>query len=126
MLVLFVTEADEEITAMRQALRGLEQEISADLTNSRTLEILQNSTRKLKGIAGSIGYEHISAIARCAEKLVGQMQAGTTSHQTGLIALTHAVQALETTLLSIASRGREDDDPHTQLELIYDALGIKL
>jgi len=122
MLVLFVTEADGEIVAMRQALRELEQNTPvdlADLANSASLVTLQRSAHKLKGTAGSIGYEHISTIARYIEILVGQLKSGIISHSTGLIALSRAVQALEATLYSVASEGREDSTPHTELEAIY-------
>ena len=119
MLVLFVTEADGEIVAMRQALRELEQDTPTELANSASLVTLQRSAHKLKGTAGSIGYEHISTIARYIEIFVGQLKSGITSHSTGLIALTRAVQALEATLYSVASEGREDSTPHTELEAIY-------
>ena len=127
MLVLFVTEADGEIVAMRQALRELEQNTPvdlADLANSASLVTLQRSAHKLKGTAGSIGYEHISTIARYIEILVGQLKSGIISHSTGLIALTRAVQALEATLYSVASEGREDSTPHTELEAIYNELNV--
>jgi CheY-like chemotaxis protein len=126
MLVLFVTEADEEIAAMRHALHELEQEAPANTTNSTNLLILQRSAHKLKGTAGSIGYEHISTIARYIEILVGQVKTGLIAHPVGLLALIHTVQALETTLYSVASKGNEDNAPHTQLELIYNGLDVKL
>ena len=126
MLVLFVTEADGEIAAMRQALRELEQNAPADLANSASLQTVQRSAHKLKGTAGSVGYEHISTITRYIEILIGQVKSGIITHLTGLIALAHAIQALEATLYSVASEGREDSNPQTKLEEIYKALNVEL
>src|SRR5438132_865375 len=50
MLVLFVTEADEDIMLMRESLRHLEQDDSAD---PASLMALQRTAHKLKGTAGS-------------------------------------------------------------------------
>jgi CheY-like chemotaxis protein len=126
MLVLFVTEADEEITTMQHTLHELEQEAPASLANSTNLVVLQRSAHKLKGTAGSIGYEHISTISRYIEILVEQVKIGHITHPTSLLTLAHAVKALEATLYSVASKGSEDSAPHTQLEQVYGALDIKL
>ncbi len=126
MLVLFVTEADGEIAAMRQALHELEQNAPADLANSASLQAVQRSAHKLKGTAGSVGYEHISTITRYIEILIGQVKSGIITHVTGLIALARAIQALEATLYSVASEGREDSNPQTKLEEIYKALNVEL
>ena len=119
MLVLFVTEADEEIAVMRQALRQLEQD-----DHSTSMMTLQHSAHKLKGTAGAVGYEHISTIARYTETLVDRMRSGALTHLTGLVALTHSVQALEATLYNIASTGRESDTPRAELEQIYNTLNV--
>ncbi len=74
MLVLFVTEADEDITAMRETLHHLEQDDPAD---SASLTALQRTAHKLKGTAGSIGYERISTIAQYVEKFVAAVKNGT-------------------------------------------------
>jgi CheY-like chemotaxis protein/HPt (histidine-containing phosphotransfer) domain-containing protein len=129
MLVLFVTEADGEIAAMRQALQELEQNAPADLAdlaNSASLQTVQRSAHKLKGTAGSVGFEHITTITRYIEILVGQVKSGIITHLTGLIALAHAIQALEATLYNVASEGREDSTPQTKLEEIYKALNVEL
>src|SRR5262249_35145896 len=55
---------------------------------------------------------------------VGQLKSGLISHSTWLIALTRAIQALEATLYSVASEGREDSTPHTELEATYNALNV--
>src|SRR6266704_3455031 len=100
MLVLFVTEADEDITAMRETLHHLEQDDPAD---SASLTALQRTAHKLKGTAGSIGYERISTIAQYVEKFVAAVKNGTINNLAGLIAIMHAIQALEATLYGIAA-----------------------
>src|SRR5712692_1985427 len=50
MLVLFVTEADEDIAAMHQALQQLEQ---GALPTAAMLQVLRRTAHKLKGTAGA-------------------------------------------------------------------------
>lgn len=123
MLVLFVTEADEDITAMRETLRHLEQDDPAD---PASLTALQRTAHKLKGTAGSIGYERISTIAQYVEKFVAAAKNGTINNLTGLIAIMHAIQALEATLYGIAAGGQENDTPLAELEVMYTSLNIDI
>src|SRR5260370_228529 len=60
MLMLFASEADEDISTMRRALLQLEQDNS---TNSPGLVTLGRSAHKLKGTAGAMGCEAMSPIA---------------------------------------------------------------
>src|SRR6266568_3922809 len=119
MLVLFVTEADEDITAMRETLHHLEQDDPAD---SASLTALQRTAHKLKGTAGSIGYERISTIAQYVEKFVAAVKNGTINNLAGLIAIMHAIQALEATLYGIAVGGQESATPLEQLILHIEQL----
>jgi chemotaxis protein histidine kinase CheA/CheY-like chemotaxis protein len=123
MLVLFVTEADEDIMVMRETLRHLEQDDPAD---SASLTALQRTAHKLKGTAGSIGYERISTIAQYVEKFVAAVKNGTINHLAGLIAIMHAIQALEATLYGIAADGQESDTPLAELEVMYTSLNIDI
>src|SRR5215469_2850535 len=121
MLVLFVTEADEDIVVMRETLRHLEQDDPADPASLMTL---QRTAHKLKGTAGSIGYERISTIAQYIERFVAAVKNGTINNLAGSIAIMHAIQALEATLYSIATDGRESDAPLTELEIMYASLNV--
>lgn len=123
MLVLFVTEADEDIMLMRETLRHLEQDDPAD---SASLMALQRAAHKLKGTAGSIGYERISTIAQYVEKFVTAVKKGTINNLAGLIAIMHAIQALEATLYGIAADGQESDTPLAELEAMYASLNINI
>ncbi len=123
MLVLFVTEADEDIMVMRETLRHLEQDDPAD---PASLVALQRTAHKLKGTAGSIGYERISTIAQYVEKFVAAVKNGTINNLAGLIAIMHAIQALEATLYGIAADGQESDTPLAELEVMYTSLNIDI
>ncbi len=123
MLVLFVTEADEDIMVMRETLRHLEQDDPAD---PASLMALQRTAHKLKGTAGSIGYERISTIAQYVEKFVAAVKNGAINNLAGLIAIMHAIQALEATLYGIAADGQESDTPLAELEVMYTSLNIDI
>jgi len=123
MLVLFVTEADEDIMVMQEALRHLEQDDRADAASLMTL---QRTAHKLKGTAGSIGCERISTIAQYVEKFVEAVKNGTINNLAGLMAIMHAIQALEATLYGIAANGQESDTPLAELEAMYASLNIDI
>src|SRR6266851_7884125 len=123
MLVLFVTEADEDIMAMRETLRHLEQDDPAD---PASLTALQRTAHKLKGTAGSIGYERISTIAQYVEKFVAAVKNGTINNLAALIAIMHAIQALEATLYGIAADGQESGTPLAELEAMYASLNVAM
>lgn len=119
MLALFATEAEEDIDRIRQALAQLEQN---DRVDAPAFETLHRVTHKLKGTAGAIGCDSLSAIARHIEMVMRQVQHKDIAYGTGLLALTHAVLALERTLASIVSEGSEDQSPRIELEEEYKAL----
>jgi len=123
MLVLFITEADEDIAIMRETLRQLEED---DPAGSTSFVTLQRIAHKLKGTASSIGYERIATIAQYVEKLVDVVKRGAINNLTGLITLVQAVQALETTLYSIAADGNENDAPLAELEAVFDTLKVDI
>ncbi|MDQ2714284.1 MAG: response regulator [Chloroflexota bacterium] len=119
MLVLFATEADEDITIMRQALEQLEQESSLD---APAFVVLQRAAHKLKGTAGAVGCNSMSTIAYYIEMLVGLIQSKAVAQMIGLMALVQAVRALEMTLQSVINDGQESSTPLTELEAEYEAL----
>src|SRR5258708_3844006 len=60
MMILFASEADEDIGTMRRALQQVEQDNQA---NSPGLISLGRAAHKLKGTAGAMGCESMSTIA---------------------------------------------------------------
>src|SRR6516165_6201063 len=67
MLALFATEADEEITAMQQALQQLKQDQRLE---AHELTTLKRCAHKLAGTAGAIGCASMSTISRYIETLI--------------------------------------------------------
>lgn len=123
MLAIFASEADEDIATMRQALHQLEQDDRAD---SPGFSRLQRTAHKLRGTAAAIGCDVMSAIAHHIETVIKLVQADEVTYLTGLIALSHAVGALEKTLQSVVTQGQESMVPLQELEKDYDALNIPL
>lgn len=123
MLVIFTTEAGEDIAAMRLALQQVEQD---DQVDSPGLKSLKRSAHKMAGTAAAIGCDSMSTIAHYMELVIKLVGEGSIGYLTGLIALVHAVRALESTLQSIASYGYESKQPLLQLENEYRALSIDL
>lgn len=119
MLALFATEAEEDIALMRQALIQLEQDEQAD---SPALAFLHHTAHKLKGTAGAIGFDSMSAVARHIQMVIELIRSRDVAYKAGLIALAHAVQALETILESIISEGQENKSLLIELEAEYQAL----
>ncbi|HZU69174.1 MAG TPA: response regulator [Ktedonobacteraceae bacterium] len=116
MLVLFVTEAGEDIGSMRQALPQLQQNEQLD---APAFTLMQRAAHKLKGTAGAMGCNALSAIARHIEVVIKQVKNRSIAYEAGLLALSHAVQALETTLESVVSEGSENQAPLIELEEEY-------
>jgi len=112
MLMLFASEADEDISTMRRALIQLEQDNS---TSSPGLVTLGRSAHKLKGTAGAMGCEAMSTIALKIEEEIQLIRAHRVAFLTGLMALVHAINALEMTLQSIMQDGQESPLPMQDL-----------
>lgn len=121
MLVFFTTEADEDIASMHLALQQLEQDERLD---SPGLVALKRTAHKVAGTAAAIGCDSMSTIARHMEAIIKLLEGGAIVFLTGLIALAHAVQALELTLESIATHGYESKNPLLELEEEYMAVNI--
>src|SRR5712692_10060316 len=123
MLALFAIEADEDITAMRQAVQQLEH---ANRLDSSGLKALKRCAHKVAGTAAAIGCASMSTIAHHIEAIIKLVESGSLIFQTGLIALAHSVQALEVTLHSIVSNGYESKNPLLELEEEYKRLDIDI
>lgn len=112
MLMLFASEADEDLGTMRRALNQLEQD---NHTSSPGLVTLGRSAHKLKGTAGAMGCEAMSTIALKVEEEIQLIKAGKIAFLTGLMALVHAINALEVTLQSVLNDGQESALPLQEL-----------
>jgi chemosensory pili system protein ChpA (sensor histidine kinase/response regulator) len=123
MLVLFATEADEDIAMMRSALQHLEQD---DRLHAPSLKALKRAAHKVAGTAAAIGCDSMSTIARHMGTVIKFVEDGSVVQLMGLIALVHSVQALEATLQSIASNGYESKNPLLELEEEYKDFNIDI
>jgi chemosensory pili system protein ChpA (sensor histidine kinase/response regulator) len=121
MLALFATEADEEITAMQQALQQLKQDQRLE---AHELTTLKRCAHKLAGTAGAIGCASMSTISRYIETLIKLVEDNQIGFQTTLTALSTSIQALDTTLLSVVSNGFESKNSLVELEEEYKKLQI--
>lgn len=105
MLMLFASEAEEDIATMRRALQDLEQDNQA---SSPGLVTLGRAAHKLKGTAGAMGCEVMSTIAWHIEEEIQLLKDGKITVFTALSALVHAIKALEATLQSVVDEGQEN------------------
>jgi chemosensory pili system protein ChpA (sensor histidine kinase/response regulator) len=112
MLILFASEADEDIATIRRALQQLEQD---NQTNSPGLVTLGRAAHKLKGTAGAMGCESMAAIALHIEEEIHLIKEKRIALLTGLVALVHAANALEATLQSLVNDGDESPVPLQEL-----------
>jgi chemosensory pili system protein ChpA (sensor histidine kinase/response regulator) len=119
MLILFATEAAEDIAGMRRAVARLEQDEHRD---SPAFDMLHRTAHKLKGTAGAIGFDTMSAIARHIETTIELIRNRDVVYIAGMMALAHAVQALETILEGIITDGQENTSLLKELEAEYAAL----
>ena len=123
LLAIFVSEAGEDIAAIRQTLQQLEPD---DHLESARLQVLQRTAHKLKGSTGAMGCTAMSTIAHHIEELVKLITSGTIVPFIGLNALVQTVRALETTLNSLVTSGVESSDPLAELGAEYKALNIEI
>lgn len=119
MLILFASEADEDIGTMKRALQQLEQD---NQVNSPGLVTLSRTAHKLKGTSGAMGCEAMSAIALRIEEEIQLIKSERIELLTGIMALVHATAALEATLQSVMNDGQEN--PALLQELLKDLAGL--
>jgi chemosensory pili system protein ChpA (sensor histidine kinase/response regulator) len=113
MLLLFASEADEDITRMRDALKQLD---FVDHIDPARFVTLRRAAHKLRGTAGTVEFHAMATIAQRIEETVDQITAGTIFPLVGVNVLVQAVFALEMTLKSVVEQGKESGEPLAKLE----------
>lgn len=108
MLMLFISEVEEDIASMQHALAALEQEDHIQPAHYLTLH---RAGHKIRGTAGAMECHAMAAIAHYVELIVDYISAGTIFPLIGVRALTLAVQAMEESLNSVILQGKEQDEP---------------
>jgi chemosensory pili system protein ChpA (sensor histidine kinase/response regulator) len=122
-LLLFISEAEEDIAHMRRTLSLLEQD--DQIQPSRFIP-LKRAAHKIRGTSGAVECLSMSTIAHYAELIVEKMTGGTLFPVIGVNALMHIVAALEATLEEIVTQGKEPQEPLVELENTLRELGIDL
>jgi chemotaxis protein histidine kinase CheA len=112
-LLVFFSEVEEDIMAMRQALSRLEQGESID---PAPLAFIRRVAHKVRGTAATMSYHTLAAIAASIERIVGAITSDKIAALLGVNALVQAVFALETTLHDSMRTGRESETPRRELE----------
>jgi len=101
---LFVSEAQEHLQALNQAILTLEQHPTSDEPVERSFR----AAHTIKGMAGTMGYEGMSRLAHATEDLLDRVRKRAVPVTPDLIDLLfQALDALETQLAAIA----EDQSP---------------
>lgn len=103
-LLIFVTELEEDLAALRQSLHYLTQHSPSARQHFLPLQRLGH---KIRGAAGAMECSVMSTIAEQIEARAQQVQQGQVEPSTALTLIQHAVTALEHTLLDFFETGQE-------------------
>jgi chemosensory pili system protein ChpA (sensor histidine kinase/response regulator) len=122
-LLLFISEAEDDIAHMRRTLSLLEQD---DQIQPARFVPIKRAAHKIRGTAGAVECLSMSTIAHYAEVVVEKMTGGTIFPVIGVNALAQIVIALEATLEQIVKQGKEPHEPLAELETTLHELGIDL
>jgi chemotaxis protein histidine kinase CheA/ActR/RegA family two-component response regulator len=122
-LLLFISEAEDDIAHMRRTLSLLEQD---DQIQPSRFTPIKRAAHKIRGTSGAVECLSMSTIAHYAELIVEKMTGGTLFPVIGVNALVYIVTALEATLEQIVKQGKEPQEPLAELENALRDLGIDL
>ena len=104
MLLIFATELDKDLSAMRHALNQLAQDTHIQ---PALFEVLRSRGHKIRGSAGFVEYHSIVEIAQYTEDIARRTIRGTLRPEIAIKALEYSVSALETTFQGIVATGEE-------------------
>ncbi|QBD80524.1 hybrid sensor histidine kinase/response regulator [Ktedonosporobacter rubrisoli] len=113
MLILFASEAADDISKIKQTLGQLEQEVSIEPARFVTLK---RAAHKIRGTSGTIEYHVMAKIAQHIEEVSEKATEGQILPPVALQVLRSSLAALEQTLEGIVERGQEDTAPLAALE----------
>jgi chemosensory pili system protein ChpA (sensor histidine kinase/response regulator) len=113
MLLVFVSEVDEDISTLRRALNQLEHETHIQ---PGRFEVFRRYGHKIHGSASFVEYHSIVKIAQHIEDIATQALHSTISPEIGVKALQYTIVALETLFQDTITHGKEDVAPLVKLE----------
>lgn len=123
MLAVFTNEVSSDIEALRAALAQVEQDERLD---SPGLLAMRRAAHKIRGTSAAIGCDAMSTIAHSIEILIEMGRSEQLELFTALIALSHAIGALQMTLESVEAEEQESMQPLLALESDFEALDIHI
>ncbi len=112
MQLLFVTEVEEDLAAMRQVWYRLDQ---AGQLQAEQFTPFRRGGHKIRGSAGAVNCQALATIAGYIEDNAEQVLLNQLSPDIGLRVLSPALSALEETLQTLVTTGHEDDAPLARL-----------
>ncbi|GAC1504994.1 MAG: hypothetical protein NVS2B12_18240 [Ktedonobacteraceae bacterium] len=125
MLIIFLTEVEEDITAMQQVMKRLAR---GDATQPGHFAALRRLGHKIRGTSGAVGYLKMSEVASHVEIIAEQAIHAMIQPATAYEALTHTLKVLEFCLSELLRDNQEpaDDVLIDDLRTIYANLSIDL
>jgi chemosensory pili system protein ChpA (sensor histidine kinase/response regulator) len=123
MLLVFVSEVEEDIARMQRALNQLEQDDHIQLTR---FVPIKRAAHKIRGTASAVECPHMSTLGHHIEVIVEQITESVIFPLIGVNALAKAVQALEQMLESLAETGAESAAPLAEFEAACVNMGLDL
>ena len=115
MLLLFISEIEEDVSVLRNSILQI---TPGEALDSVRLQVLERKAHKIKGTAGAFGCEILSTIARYTETLLRMITQGSLIDLSLLI---QAISALDGTLISLVTTGKESREPLEELEAAFNA-----
>lgn len=115
MLLLFISEIEEDVSVLRNSIQ---QVTPGEELDSVRLQVLERKAHKIKGTAGAFGCDALSTIARYTEILSRMITQGSLID---LSLLVQAISALDGTLISLVTTGKESREPLEELEAAFNA-----
>ncbi|HVB21245.1 MAG TPA: response regulator [Ktedonobacteraceae bacterium] len=113
MLLLFISEVEEDISVLRNGIQQLKPGEARDVVRIHSLE---RTAHKIKGTAGAFGCSILSTIGRYTETLLRLLTQGAAIE---LELLVQAIAALEGTLSSLVITGEESRAALEDLEAAF-------
>lgn len=116
MLLLFISEFEEDVSVLRSGVQQLE---AGEVLDIAQLDTLEHKAHQIKGTAGTFSCPALSTIARHTQTLIRLLKQGALEIGIALPLLIQALSALESTLDSLVTAGEESHAPLDELEAAF-------
>lgn len=116
MLLLFISEFEEDVSVLRSGVQQLE---AGETLDTAQLDTLEHKAHQIKGTAGTFSCPVLSTIARHTQMLIRLLKQDALEIAIALPLLIQALSALESTLDSLVTTGEESHVPLDELEAAF-------